>query len=101
MLPSVSWLLFTADMIYSSNRQRTQSRLSDHVSDHASDHAHKKIIEYCKTPKSRAEIQSYLGYKHRSYFTKNILNPLIESGQLLPTIPDNPKNQYQKYVAVQ
>jgi len=63
------------------------------------------LPELWRTPasraKSRAEIQSYLGYKYRSYFTKNILNPLIESGQLLPTIPDNPKNQYQKYVAVQ
>ncbi len=57
----------------------------------------KKILEYCKTPKSRSEIQEYMGYNSREYFRRCVLNPLIKGGLLKLTIPDKLTSPNQKY----
>ena len=36
-----------------------------------------KIIEFCKEPRSLAEIMLYLGYKERVKFKKKYINPLL------------------------
>ncbi len=59
-----------------------------------------RILKFCKTPKSREEIQKFIGIKHREYFRKNILNPLINSNLLKLTIPDKPSSPKQKYYSV-
>lgn len=56
-----------------------------------------KILEFCLTPKTRIEIQEHLGLKNRDHFRKFILNPLIDSGKLLRTIPDKPTSPNQKF----
>ncbi|MCK5537187.1 MAG: putative DNA binding domain-containing protein, partial [Bacteroidales bacterium] len=38
------------------------------------------ILEFCKHARTRQEIQDYVGTKHRGYFIKTILNPMIEKG---------------------
>ena len=38
-----------------------------------------------------------LGIKHTEHFRINILRPLIESGDLLLTIPDKPTSPKQEY----
>jgi ATP-dependent DNA helicase RecG len=55
------------------------------------------ILQYCIEPRSRAEIQSHLGLKNRDYFRKNILLPLIKSGQLQLTLPDKPTSPKQQF----
>ena len=57
----------------------------------------KAILEFCKNPKSREEIQTSIGIKDREYFRLNLLKPLLDKGLLLLTIPDNPNNPKQKY----
>ncbi|MBC3802951.1 hypothetical protein GH808_00645 [Acetobacterium fimetarium] len=57
------------------------------------------MLEYCKTPRTRSEIQKYLKYNNRDHFRKNILNPLIKGGLLKLTIPDKPTSPNQKYFA--
>ena len=59
----------------------------------------KAILNFCKEPRSREEIQTYTGIKNRDYFRKEILNPLIEQGLLKLTIPDKPKSPKQKYMS--
>lgn len=59
----------------------------------------KIILEFCKEPKSKKEIMQYIGYKHTTNFTKLILNPLLEQGKIEMTIPEQPKNRNQKYIA--
>ena len=59
----------------------------------------KIIIEYCSVPRSRAEIQEYIGISNRGYFRTKILEPLLESGKIVRTIPDKPNSRNQKYVA--
>jgi len=59
----------------------------------------KAILNFCKEPRSREEIQKYTGIKNRDYFRKEILNPLIRQGLLKLTIPDKPKSPKQKYMS--
>jgi len=37
-----------------------------------------KVIDFCKTPRTRQEIQEFVNIKDREYFSVQILNPLIE-----------------------
>ena len=55
------------------------------------------ILQYCLEPKSRIEIQTFLNLKDREHFRKAILLPLIESGQLLLTLPDKPTSPKQQF----
>jgi len=57
----------------------------------------KKIVEFCKVPKNRMEIQKFIKINNRDYFRKEILNPLLEQGLLHPTIPDKLTSPKQKY----
>lgn len=56
------------------------------------------ILNYCEIPRSREEMQRYLGIANREYFRQSILNPLLESGELKRTIPDKPSSKNQKYI---
>lgn len=56
-----------------------------------------KIIEFCKEPKSRQEIQDHIGVKDSSDFSKRFLNPLIKGGLLKRSLPNKPTSPKQKY----
>ena len=58
-----------------------------------------KIVEFCKTPKTKDEISNFLG-KTNYYVLKNYIEPLIAKGKLKYTIPEKPKSKYQKLIAV-
>jgi ATP-dependent DNA helicase RecG len=45
-------------------------------------------------------MQFHIVITNREYFRKNILKPLLESGQLQMTIPDKPNSRNQKYVKI-
>ena len=57
----------------------------------------KAVLDFCIEPRALNEIQNYLGFKSLSYVRNNFVKPLIESGQLLYTLPDKPGSKYQKY----
>lgn len=54
------------------------------------------ILEFCSIPRSRAELTAFTG-KSRYYTMSHIVQPLIDQGKLLLTIPDKPKSANQKY----
>ena len=56
-----------------------------------------RVLAFCIEPKTRGEIQRFLGLKDREHLRLEILKPLIEKGALLLTIPDKPKSPKQKY----
>ncbi len=58
-----------------------------------------KVLRFCEQPKSLREMMDFLGLRHRVYFLKDILTPLLEQGYLKRTIPDKPQSRFQKYVA--
>ena len=74
----------------------TQDTTQDTIQDENRDTA---ILDYCKVPRTRGEIQNYVGIKNRSYFRKYILKPLLVSNKLSMTIPDKPNSKLQKYVS--
>jgi len=57
-----------------------------------------RILSYCTEPRSRIDIQLFVGLKDKNHFLKNYLNPLVESGKLKMTVPDKPNSKNQKYV---
>lgn len=57
-----------------------------------------RIIAFCAEPRSREEIQVFVGITHREHFRSKILGPLLDSGKLKMTIPDKPNSRNQKYV---
>ena len=57
------------------------------------------VMAFCKEEHTANEIMQYIGLKHKAYFRKDILKPLLEKGLLLMTIPDKPTSSKQKYYA--
>ena len=59
------------------------------------------ILEFCKHPKSRVEIQRHIGMCDKNHFCKSLLNSLLSEGLIARTIPDTPNHIKQKYVTVE
>ncbi len=60
-----------------------------------------EILEYCKTPKSRAELgELFSGRITVAYLMEKYIKPMAEKGALGLTIPDKPKSKYQKYFSL-
>ncbi|MDE5859683.1 MAG: hypothetical protein K2H23_04785 [Oscillospiraceae bacterium] len=57
----------------------------------------KDIVEFCYIPRSREELQKFTGFS-RYYTMAKIVQPLIDSGELIMTMPDKPKSVNQRYV---
>lgn len=62
-------------------------------------HSESGLLGFCSVPRSRQEIAGFLGLKTSFYITREYLQPLIDSGKLVMTIPDKPRSRNQKYVA--
>lgn len=58
-----------------------------------------KLKKYCAIPRSRAEMQEFVGLKDKVNFKKNYIIPMLEKGLIQMTIPDKPTSRNQKYVA--
>jgi len=56
------------------------------------------LVDYCKTERSRNEMMAFQSISSRSYFQRNTLKPLLESGRIKMTIPDKPSSKNQKYI---
>ena len=56
------------------------------------------LIEFCVKPRTRREMQEYVNIASREYFNKALLAPLLESRQLMMTVPDKPNSKNQKYI---
>lgn len=54
------------------------------------------ILDFCTVPRSRAELTAFTG-KSRYYTMSHLVQPLIDQGRLLLTIPEKPKSSNQKY----
>lgn len=72
------------------------NQANDQVSDQV-DEEIRILLEFCKTPRKMVEIQEFMNYKHKTYFRRKILNPLIKGGLLKLTIPDKPTSPNQRY----
>ncbi len=75
----------------------TQDTTQDTVQDTTQDRE-QMLLDYCAVPRSREEIQRYIGIANREYFRQSILKPLLDSGKLKRTLPDKPSSKNQKYI---
>ncbi len=78
--------------------QDTMQDEQDAIQDPLEDDTRRKLLVFCTKPKSRAEIQKHMGFKNRSHLINAYLNPLIDAGLLVMTLPYKPTSRYQKYV---
>ena len=81
-------------------------KASDQVSDQVRDQVGsaavvEKILEFCKTARTKKEISEHIGYKNLTYMTRTYIKPLLESGKLAYTIPEKPQSRLQKYITKQ
>lgn len=79
---------------------RTIIPLTSEVTEQATEQANNEInmlLEFCKVPRTRNEMQKFLNLHHREHFRTKILNPLIKGGLLKLTLPDKPTSPKQKY----
>ena len=58
----------------------------------------KQLLEFCRIPRSRSEIISYLNIGSAQYALRRYLDPLLEQGAIRMTIPEKPRSHNQKYV---
>lgn len=56
------------------------------------------LVQFCAVPRSRAELQAFAGLRSREHFRRHILLPLLQTGRLRMTEPDNPNSRNQRYV---
>lgn len=59
------------------------------------------LVAFCSIPRSRQEMQDYIGIDGRKAFNNQYLKPMLEQGRIRRTIPEKPNSRNQKYVAVE
>ncbi|MBE6853572.1 MAG: AAA family ATPase [Ruminococcus sp.] len=72
---------------------------SKNINIDSSDPDEKLILDFCKQPRSRTELEQLFSDKMTiAYVMSKYIHPLIEKGAIRLTIPDKPKSKNQKYV---
>ncbi len=60
-----------------------------------------KMLAFCTTPRSRAEIAELFGLSSVAYVTNHYIMPAVEKGLLSMSLPDKPRSKNQRYTTVQ
>lgn len=58
-----------------------------------------KLLDFCRTPRSRQEIAAFLGISSIAYAIRSHVVPLIERGLIEMTIPETPRSREQRFRA--
>ena len=58
------------------------------------------LIQFCSIPRSRKEMQEFMGLTGRRNFSERYIKPLLNAGKIEMTIPDKPNSKNQKYKKV-
>lgn len=86
-------------ILYNTTASVTESEKAQMIQSEETDRG-KKLIEFCRIPRSRSEIIEYLAIPSGQYALKHYLEPYVRSGDIQMTIPDKPRSKNQKFVAV-
>ena len=98
-----SFVLTLSNLNYNLGAQETGERAQEtgeRAQETSTKDIRNKIIVFCSVPRSRVEILNHLCFGSKSALWRNYLRPLLTEGKLQMTIPQQPKNRNQKYVAV-
>jgi hypothetical protein len=55
------------------------------------------LIQFCSVPRSRKEMQEFMGLAGRRNFSEKYIKPLLRAGKIEMTVPDKPNSRNQKY----
>lgn len=55
------------------------------------------LLAFCKTPRTRQEIADFLQITMVQYAVKRYVEPLVQTGALLLSVPDHPRSRRQTY----
>ena len=58
------------------------------------------LIQFCSIPRSRKEMQEFMGLVGRRNFSEKYIKPLLIAGKIEMTIPDKPNSRNPKYQKV-
>lgn len=61
----------------------------------------KELLVFCRQPRSRAEIVSYLGIASAQYALRRYLDPLVAAGKIRLSLPDKPSSEKQTFQTVE
>ena len=61
------------------------------------DNTVKMLMEFCRVPRNREEIQSFLQLKNKKYVLNRYIRPLVEKKALFYTLPQTPNAPGQMY----
>ncbi len=70
--------------------------VSDHV--HQLTPQQQRIVAACDVPRSLSELLEGAGLKHRRYFSRKHMLPLVRAGIITMTNPERPRAVNQRYV---
>lgn len=82
--------------LVSKSIEQVTEQVTEQATEQADDEIN-KLLEFCKVPRTRIEMQGFLKLHHREHFRTKFLKPLINGGLLKLTIPDKPTSPKQKY----
>lgn len=61
----------------------------------------KNLLDFCRTPRTRAEIIAHLGLGSGQYALHKYLDPLLTIGAIRMTIPQTPRSRNQQFVTTE
>lgn len=61
----------------------------------------KGLLEFCRTPRTRAQIVGYLAIASGQYALRRYLDPLVRAGAIRLTMPEKPRSKDQMYITAQ
>lgn len=91
---STAFHVILKNINYNLHGDTTQVAMQDTMQDARTE----KLLEFCNEPRTRDEMQQFIGIANREHFRKTILKPLLDSGKLKMTIPDKPNSRNQRYI---
>ena len=60
----------------------------------------RKVLKFCKKPRSAEEIMAHIGISDLSNNRKRYIRVLVGKGLLAMTIPDKPNSKKQRYITI-
>lgn len=100
---STEFIAFMLDLMKEALEEAAETACStEQVQEQAKEQAGwAALLDYCRIPRTRAEMQEFCGISGRKKFNTDVLKPLLEAGQLAMTLPDKPSSPKQKYYCVE
>lgn len=83
-------------VLYNSKTEELQAPSADIAKSIVEDK--KGLLDFCRTPRTRAEIVEYLGFSSAQYALRRYLNPLVRAGLIQMTKPESPRCKDQQFI---